>query len=57
MVAGFFTYIYLLNPITYESNSPYEFISAALPTALVGAVVYLIVTLIVVKPAGKGGYK
>lgn len=57
MVAGFFTYIYLLNPITYESNSPYEFVSAALPTAVVGGVVYLIVTLVLVKPAGKGGYK
>lgn len=56
MVAGFFTYIYLLNPLTYESNSPYEYLTAALPTAVVGGVVYLIVTKLVVQPAKRGGY-
>lgn len=56
MVAGFFTYIYLLNPLTYESNFPYEYMTAALPTAVVGGVVYLIVTKLVVQPAKLGGY-
>ena len=34
MTAGFFTYLYLLNPITYVSRTPYEFMTAALPTLL-----------------------
>ncbi|MGE3229463.1 MAG: cytosine permease [Hyphomicrobium sp.] len=57
MAAGFFTYLYLLNPITYASRSPYEYLTASLPTAAVGAIVYLVATLIIVKPAGKGDYK
>lgn len=56
MVAGFFTYLYLLNPITYVSRTPYEFMTAALPTALVSAIVYWVATVVLVKPAGKGGY-
>ena len=57
MAAGFATYLYLLNPVTYASHWPYEYVTASLPTALVGGVVYLIVTLLVVKPAGKGDYR
>lgn len=56
MAAGFFTYLYLLDPITYASHSPYEFMTAALPTALVGGIIYWIVTVALIKPAGKGGY-
>jgi nucleobase:cation symporter-1, NCS1 family len=56
MVAGFFTYIYLLDPLTYESRSPYEFLTASLPTAVVGGLVYLIVTKVVIQPAKRGGY-
>jgi NCS1 family nucleobase:cation symporter-1 len=56
MTAGFFTYLYLLNPVSYASNSPYESLTASLPTAFVGGLVYLLVTLILVKPAGKGDY-
>ena len=56
MAAGVGTYLYLLNPITYASRWPYEFLTASLPTAVVAGVVYAIVTLVVNKPAGKGGY-
>jgi NCS1 family nucleobase:cation symporter-1 len=56
MLAGFATYLYLLNPVTYASSSPYEILTASLPTAFVGGLVYLVITLVVVKPAGKGGY-
>jgi len=56
MAAGFGTYLYLLNPVSYASHTPYEYLTASLPTALVGALVYLVVTLLVVKPAGKGDY-
>ncbi|MEG6507401.1 cytosine permease [Methyloligella sp. 2.7D] len=56
MVAGFVTYIYLLNPLTYVSRSPYEYLTASLPTAVIGGLVYYLVTIALVKPAGKGGY-
>ncbi|MGB6968442.1 MAG: cytosine permease [Methyloceanibacter sp.] len=56
MAAGFGTYLYLLNPVSYASHTPYEYVTASLPTALVGGLVYLVVTLLVVKPAGKGDY-
>ena len=56
MAAGFGTYMYLLNPVSYASHSPYEFLTASLPTAFVGGLVYLLLTLIIVKPAGKGDY-
>jgi NCS1 family nucleobase:cation symporter-1 len=57
MAAGFAAYVYLLHPLTYASHWPYEVLTASLPTAAVGAGVYVAVTLAVVKPAGKGGYR
>jgi NCS1 family nucleobase:cation symporter-1 len=57
MAAGFVTYLYLLNPVSYVSHSPYEYLTASLPTALVGGLVYLVATLALVKPAGKGDYR
>ena len=57
MIAGVLTYLYLLNPITYASRSPYEYVTASLPTALVAGVVFALVTALVVRPAGKGGYE
>ena len=56
MAAGFGTYLYLLNPVSYASHSPYETLTASLPTAFVGGLVYWIVSMLVVKPAGKGDY-
>jgi NCS1 family nucleobase:cation symporter-1 len=56
MAAGIGTYLYLLNPLTYESRFPYEYTTAGLPTVVVSGLVYLLLTLIIVKPAGKGGY-
>lgn len=56
MVGGFFTYLYLLDPVSYESSPAYEYLGAAIPTAIVAGVIYALVTLIVVRPAGKGGY-
>ncbi len=56
MVVGFFVYIYLLNPLTYASRSPYEYVTASLPTAVIAGIVYLVLTKLVVQPAKKGGY-
>lgn len=56
MVGGCGTYLYLLNPLTYVSHSPYDYTTATLPTLVVSGLIHIIVTLVVVKPAGKGGY-
>jgi NCS1 family nucleobase:cation symporter-1 len=57
MVVGFVTYTYLLNPISYAVNEPFTILGASLPAAVLSAVTYAIITVAVVKPAGKGGYK
>jgi NCS1 family nucleobase:cation symporter-1 len=56
MVAVVACYLYLLNPISYASRWPYDILTASLPTAVVAGIVYAIVTILVVKPAGKGEY-
>ncbi len=56
MAAGIACYLYLLDPITYASRWPYDILTASLPTAVVAGIVHVIVTNILVKPAGKGGY-
>jgi NCS1 family nucleobase:cation symporter-1 len=53
---GLGVYIFLLNPLTYESRWPYQYLTASLPTAVVSALVYWLVTRIVVLPRGRGGY-
>jgi NCS1 family nucleobase:cation symporter-1 len=57
MVAGFVTYLYLLNPVSYASRAPYDWLTASLPTAAVAGVVYWLVTVFAVRRAGLGGYK
>jgi len=57
MVVGFITYTYLLDPISYAVNAPFQIVGASLPAALMSALAYALVTVLVVKPAGKGGYK
>lgn len=57
MVAGFVAYIYLLNPLTYVSRSPYEILTASLPSALAGGVIYWIATVLWTRSRGMGGYK
>ncbi len=56
MAVGCGTYIYLLNPLTYVSHSPYDFTTASLPTIVIAGIVHILATKIIVKPAGKGGY-
>ena len=56
MEVGFVTYLYLLNPLSYVSRAPYEYLTASLPTAFFGAMIYLLVTVILIRPAGLGGY-
>jgi len=57
MIVGCSLYIFLLNPITYESHGPFRFLTASLPSTLLAAVVYVAVMRLVVIPAARGGYK
>ena len=56
MAVGCGTYLYLLNPLTYASHSPYDYTTATLPTVLITGIVHVLATKLIVKPAGKGGY-
>ncbi len=56
MAAGVGTYLYLLNPQSYAVHEPFSWIGASLPAALVAAVVHVVVTFALVRPAGRGGY-
>ena len=56
MAAGFFTYLYLLDPISYASHAQYQYLTASLPTAFVGGLVYWLATILIVRPAKLGGY-
>lgn len=56
MAAGVGTYLYLLNPQSYAIHDPFSFIGASLPAAAVAAVVHVLLTMLVVRPAGRGGY-
>jgi nucleobase:cation symporter-1, NCS1 family len=56
MLVGFGVYTYLLNPLTYASRWPYQYLTASLPTALSAALVYWLITRLLVIPARRGGY-
>ena len=57
LLCGVLTYFYLLNPLTYESHAPYQYLTATLPTMAVGALVYWVITRFVIIPFGWGGYR
>jgi nucleobase:cation symporter-1, NCS1 family len=56
MIVGCSTYIYLLNPVTYDSHEPFRFVTASLPSTFLAAFAYVAVTRLVVIRAGRGGY-
>jgi NCS1 family nucleobase:cation symporter-1 len=56
MAAGVGTYLYLLNPQSYAVHEPFSFVGASLPAAAVAALVHVLLTQLVVRRAGKGGY-
>lgn len=57
ITAGFVCYLYLLNPLTFVSHAPYQYVSASFPSAIIAGLIYLLMTKLWVLPAGKGGYK
>jgi NCS1 family nucleobase:cation symporter-1 len=56
MAAGCATYCWLLDPWSYASHAPYRYLTASLPACAVAGAVHAAVTLLVVQPAGRGGY-
>ncbi|MGH3450923.1 MAG: purine-cytosine permease family protein [Haloechinothrix sp.] len=54
--AGALTYYQLLNPITFESAGIFTYTSASVPAFVVTAVTHAVLTLVWVRPAGRGGY-
>ncbi len=52
-------YWYLLDPVTYVSHNTglFKWVSASIPALLASAVVYALLTALVVKPLRKGGYE
>lgn len=57
LASGFATYLFLLDPVEYTSRSPYEYLSASLPSAVVAGLVFYVVTRLLVIPSGLGGYR
>ncbi|MGI8393109.1 purine-cytosine permease family protein [Leucobacter sp. W1038] len=55
-IAGAAAYLYLLDPVTYISRPPFEFMTASIPALVVAGFVYWVGTKLVSIPAGKGGY-
>lgn len=56
VIAGFSTYVFLLNPVTYEVNNLFAFLGASVPSIIISGIVYYTFTKIVILPTNKGGY-
>jgi NCS1 family nucleobase:cation symporter-1 len=54
--AGVALYLYLLDPVTYESRAPFQYLTASLPSIVVAALVYWLGARLVLQPLGVGGY-
>lgn len=54
--AGIATYIYLLDPVTYVYRSPFQYLTASFPAAVVAGLVYVAGVVVFLRPSGIGGY-
>lgn len=57
VLAGFICYVYLLNPVSYVSHSPFEYLSASVPAVFVSAIVYYVVSKVYVLNTDMGDYR
>jgi NCS1 family nucleobase:cation symporter-1 len=57
LAVGCAVYIYLLNPLTYQSHGPFRLLTASLPSAFASGLVYAVLALWFVAPSGRGGYR
>ena len=53
---GAVVYVMLLNPTTLESAKIFKYTSASIPALLASMVTHVVLTRLIVIPAGKGGY-
>ncbi len=56
VAVGAAVYIVLLDPVDYVTRSPFQYLSATLPSAASAGLVFWLITKLVVIPAGRGGY-
>ena len=54
--AGVVVYLFLLDPVTYESHGVFAYTTASIPSVAVAGALYWLGTVLVVRPAGRGGY-
>ncbi|MGW4729513.1 purine-cytosine permease family protein [Streptomyces shenzhenensis] len=54
---GVATYLYLLDPVTYQSRVPFPYLTASLPAVVVSGLAYWAGAVLVLKPLGTGGYQ
>ncbi|SDP74689.1 cytosine permease [Desulforhopalus singaporensis] len=52
VLAGFFSYVYLLNPVSYVSHAPFKYTSASIPALVISALVYYGATKILCRNMG-----
>nr|WP_239028289.1 cytosine permease [Pseudonocardia acidicola] len=55
-VVGIATYLFLLDPVTYQSRAPFQYLTASLPSIVVAGAVYWLGARFVLRPMGVGGY-
>ncbi|WP_206323211.1 cytosine permease [Streptomyces sp. HNM0574] len=56
VAAGAVTYALLLNPVSYEPEPVFAYVTASLPSFAVAAVLHYVLSLVVVRRLGRGGY-
>ncbi len=56
VAAGALTYSLLLNPVSYEPSAVFRYTTASLPAFVVAGVVHYVLTSLVVRRRGLGGY-
>jgi NCS1 family nucleobase:cation symporter-1 len=57
LALGCAVYVYLLNPLSYQSHGPYRFLTASLPAAFTAGCMHVLLTRLFVMPGGRGGYR
>lgn len=57
LAVGAATYVWLLNPSSFEYAGAFPFVSASMPAFLLAGLVHWVLTALIVRPAGRGGYR
>ncbi|MCG8617088.1 MAG: cytosine permease, partial [Desulfobacterales bacterium] len=57
VIAGFFTYVFLLNPVTYVSSAVFKYTGASVPALVISGVVYYAATKLFMEKSGVGAYQ